>query len=202
MDQKKLDTTESLGAALDNCGFSCAFSATDGDSQMLSSHKQTFEQFESFDLTENLETIVNHFTSNREKPLKFWPISNFLHLVKNSRSTIVKRSLAFDSQSKEISGELLQEFLDLGRPFTAQNPLDLIRDNLALELFKLGDLFRFSEQGNIIRASFLVPFMSLNLVIRNSRDSNNTRVGLLQATFSVFFRMAKNYPTTSKAPGI
>jgi hypothetical protein len=62
MDQKILDTKDSLGAALDDCGFNCAFYATDGDNGILSSHKQTFERFEPFDLTESLETIVNHLT--------------------------------------------------------------------------------------------------------------------------------------------
>jgi hypothetical protein len=64
MDEKILDTKDSLGAALDDCGFSCSFDAAGGDNGILSSHKQTFEQFESFDLTESLETIVNHLTLN------------------------------------------------------------------------------------------------------------------------------------------
>jgi hypothetical protein len=51
-------------------------------------------------------------------------------------------------------------------------------------------------------AYFLVPFVSLNLAIKKSVISDNTRLGLLQAEFTVFFRMAKNYPTTGKAPGI
>jgi hypothetical protein len=119
MDPKILDTRDSLGAALDDCAFSCAVYATHGDNGIMTSQKQTFERFESFDLIESLHTIVNHLTSHREKPLKFWPIPDFLHLLKNSRSRTVKGSLTFDSQSKEISRESLKEILDLGRRLTA-----------------------------------------------------------------------------------
>jgi hypothetical protein len=78
----------------------------------------------------------------------------------------------------------------------------LIKDDLALQLFTLTNLIRLLEEGNIMGAYFLVPFVSLNVAIRNSRISDNTRLDLLQAAFSVFFRMAKNYPTTGKGPGI
>jgi hypothetical protein len=202
MDQKILETRDSLGAALGEYGFSCAFYATDGDNGMSPCHKQAFEKFESFETTESLETIVNHLTSNRQMPLKFWPIPDFLHLLKNSRSRIVRGTLAFDSQSKEISGESLNQILDLGRPLTAHNRLDLIKDDLALELFTLTNLVHLFEEGNNMGAYFLVPFVSLNMAIRNSMISHDTRLGLLQAAFSVFFRMAKNYPATGKVPGI
>jgi hypothetical protein len=114
IDQKILETRDSLCAALDESGFSCTFYATDGDNGMSPYHKETFEKFEPFEATESLETIVNHLTSNRQEPLKLWPIPDFLHLLKNSRSRIVRGTLAFDSQSKEISGESLNQILDLG----------------------------------------------------------------------------------------
>jgi hypothetical protein len=78
----------------------------------------------------------------------------------------------------------------------------LIKDDLALRLFTLGNFVCFFGEGNIIGASFLVPFVRQKLAIRNSMISDNANLALLQAAFSAFFRMAKNYATIGKAPGI
>jgi hypothetical protein len=177
MDQTILETRDSLGAALDDCRFVGAFSATDGDNDMLSYHKQRFEEFESFDPTESLETIVNPLPSDRQMPLRFWPIPDLFHLLKNTRPRIIKGSLTFDSQSKEISGESLNEILELGRPLTARNLLYLIKDDLALQLFTFGNLVRLFEEENIMRAYFLIVLVSLNLAIRNLMIFDSARLG-------------------------
>jgi hypothetical protein len=51
-------------------------------------------------------------------------------------------------------------------------------------------------------AYFVIPFVSLNLAIRNLMISDNAMLGVFQAAFSVFFLIAKNCLTTGKAPRI
>jgi hypothetical protein len=61
---------------------------------------------------------------------------------------------------------------------TAQDPIDLIKDDLALQLFTLTNLIRLFQGGNIMGAYFLIRFISLNLAIRNSVISDNTKLAL------------------------
>jgi hypothetical protein len=58
------------------------------------------------------------------------------------------------------------------------------------------------DNGNLIGAYYMLPFVSLNLAIRNPAISIDTRTDLLQAAFLAFFRMAKQRPMTGKGAGI
>jgi hypothetical protein len=81
-----------------------------------------------------------------------------------------------------------------------RNPLDFIRDDLALRLFTRENSVRLFEGVDITGDYFLMAFVSLGLEIRNLIMTDNTRrLGFLQAAFSVSFRVANNCPTTGKA---
>jgi hypothetical protein len=70
--------------------------------------------------------------------------------------------------------------------FEAHNTLDLLKDDLALTAFKLGNLLTIWEASDVTGAFFMPPLVALNLALRNPVISVLTRMQLLEATFHVF----------------
>jgi hypothetical protein len=89
---------------------------------------------------DGLEKVVLHLTGGGEEFLDAWPISDFLHLLKNACTRIVLGTPGADAQSATITAASLNTFLKIGKPLVAHSPLDLIKDDLALKTFTLGNL--------------------------------------------------------------
>jgi hypothetical protein len=51
-------------------------------------------------------------------------------------------------------------------------------------------------------ADFTLPFVALNIALRNTKLTVETRMGLIRTAFIVFFEMAINYPRTGHGRGI
>jgi hypothetical protein len=203
IDQSVLQSRDDLIANLPNCGFSPTFIATDGDNGVSNIHKTTCDLYRHCGTNISPEVIVNQFTDNGARHLICWPISDFLHLLKNARTRIATGTLAFDASIEEvISAAGLNQTLQLGTDLLAHNPLDLLKDDLALRVFTLGNLLKLWAKRQLTGVYFLMPFVALNLAIRNDLLSQVTRLQLIQLAFSIFFRMLKNYPETGEGLGI
>jgi hypothetical protein len=70
-----------------------------------------------------------------------WPISDLLHLMKSAPGRFALALLAFNSTtSSKITGESVTSNLTgthTTHEFQARNPLDLLRDDLAIHAFTL-----------------------------------------------------------------
>jgi hypothetical protein len=153
--------------------------------------------YKDFDSNSSIAEIVNHLTNNGGNYLICWPISDFLHLLKNARTRIATGTLAFDGAAEEvITASNLNQILELGKDLEAHNPLDLLKDDLALRGFTLGNLMKLWANAKLTGVYFLMPFVALNLAIRNNLISIDTRLHLIQVAFSIFFQMIKEYPET------
>jgi hypothetical protein len=183
-------------------GFSSTFVATDGDTGVSGAHHQAFSLYSHFAVGVDLTTIVSHLTDNGTRDLTHWPISDLLHLMKNARARVVMGLLAFTSGARTINGDSLNEVLTVGRALTDCTALDLLKDELALYTFTLHNLLKLYNHADFDGAYFLLPFVALNLAVRNPVLTNGTRLDLIQAAFHVFFSMIKNYPRTGARAGI
>jgi hypothetical protein len=199
-DAAVLQMRDALHDMMTRNGFSCHFDATDGDAGVQPIHQKMFKLYEHFTIDHDLGTIVDCLTESG--PLIHWPITDLLHLMKNARTRIILGSLAFSATSKVITADSLNATLGIGRPLSAKKPLDLIKDELALELFTLNNLLRLVDVPDIAGAYFMMPFVCLNLAVRNTKLGDATRLCLIQIAFLLFFRMAQNFPQTGKAYGI
>jgi hypothetical protein len=198
-----LQTRDELIGHLRECGVLPVFIATDGDNGVANFHEQSYNLYKDHETNVSLEVIVNQLTGNGAHPLECWPISDFLHLLKNARTRIATGILTFNAHTTEvISAISLNQTLKLGKDLEAHNPLDLLKDDLALRVFTLGNLIKLWGTLNMLGTYFLMPFVALNLAIRNDLISRETRLGLIQVAFSIFFRMLKEYPTTGDGFGI
>jgi hypothetical protein len=197
-----LERKDNLVEVLCNRHFLPFFVATDGDTGMSPIHTEHFKKYEKFEPITGLEPIIMHLTQDRSRNLDCWPVSDFLHLLKNARTRIVLGTLAFDANSATITASSLNSLLNIGTALEAHNPLDLLKDDLALKTFTLSNLIKLLGKVEVIGAYFLLPFVSLNLAIRNEMISKGTRLNLIQAAFFIWFKMAKDYPQTGKACGI
>jgi hypothetical protein len=77
------------------------FVATDGDPGVLSIHKRTFETSQKLDVNVSFSEVVKGL--RKTGPLMKWPVSDFLHFMKNARERIAKGSFTFDAHSPVLS---------------------------------------------------------------------------------------------------
>jgi hypothetical protein len=131
---------------------------------------------------------------------KEWPITDLLHLEKNGRGKLAQNMLAVDGRNqKVITGANVADDLEserMRKVLCASSPLDLLKDHLALETFTLPNLLELWRCGNATAAYFMVPFVALDLAVRNPALTVPARQGLIETAFSAFFDMAIEYPNT------
>jgi hypothetical protein len=200
MDKIVLGRRDQLCQILRENQFVVTFVATDGDTGVNPLHRSAFNRYATFDVNARLGDIVASLTE--DGLLICWPTPDLLHLMKNARGRIASGVLAFNSSSAPISGDFMNEKLGLARLWTAHAPLDLLKDELALRAFSLDHLVALlGNDGNLGAAYFLLPFVCLNLAVRNPELCKMTRLDLIETAFSVFFRMIKNYPETANGNG-
>jgi hypothetical protein len=178
--------------------FMVHFVATDGDTGMNRAHRDAFSKYEG--VNASLGAIVAMLTET--EPLKLWPTPDLLHLMKNARARIAKGTLSFDGSSFPICGEALDSELSNKGSMTARSPLDLLKDELALRAFSLDNLIHITlESHDLAGAYFMLPFVCLNLAVRNPRLCSTTRLDLIETAFFVFFSMKRNYPKDANGQG-
>jgi hypothetical protein len=198
-----LEVAEVLTRILSDMGFSPHFLATDGDKGSSEFHTAAFQRYGAFGDNITLLEVVGFLTQNGTVQLHCWPISDFLHLLKNARSRIARGRLALGAETAEtITAQSLNGLLNLGRDLAGHSALELLQDDLALRVFTLGNLLVLAKGGQYTGVYFFMPLVALNLAIRNELISKETRLQLIQVAFSIFFRMKKSFPDTGKKFGI
>jgi hypothetical protein len=178
--------------------FYCHFVATDGDSGMNELHNEAFEKYEQSNGI--LPDIIQGLTHNGERPLTEWPIPDLFHLEKNARGKLATNTMALHGESERtltaasVADDLQSE--RMRKVLTARQPLDFLKDHLALETFTLENLLKLWATGNATAAYWMSPFVALNVAVRNTKITIEARLSFIQTAFSVFWDMVKDYPAT------
>jgi hypothetical protein len=132
-----------------------------------------------------------------------WPISDLLHLMKNARARLALALLAFTAKTRYyITGDSVTENLSgthTTRDFQARKPLDLLKDDLAIDSVTLPNLLALWDKDDVNGAYFLLPYVALSLAMRNELLSVDTRLGLFEVAFQVFFDYVQHFPKTSRS---
>jgi hypothetical protein len=204
MDKTILLKKEQICNCLSHSNFLCHFIATDGDSGMNRSHTEAFALYK--ETNGNLAVILPILTNNYTQPLLFHVTPDSFHLLKNARARAALGRLAFNGASViVITGEILTKELTkdlVGVTFTASSPLDLLKDDLALAAFTIDNLLALWECGDVAGSYFIFPFVCMSSAIRDPRLSVQTCLELIQAFFTAFFTMLRDYPATGAEAGI
>jgi hypothetical protein len=177
--------------SLETSGFLCHFVETGGDTDVSSNHKQTFETYQKLGVHMSLPKVVKGLT--RTGALMKWPVSDSLHVMRNAHARIARGSLAFDVHYPLVTAKQLTKELDsmnIGTVVEARDMLDLLKDDLALKPFQLGNLLTVWEASEVTGAFFMFPLVTLNLATRNPAISVWTKISLLEVAFHVVFEMA------------
>jgi hypothetical protein len=200
--------------------FMAHFVGTDGDNGVDGAHSEAFESYKNS--SGDLAEIVAGLTNNGEKDLEDWPISDLFHLMKNARSRETTGTLAVSPVTQDVvTGETLAKGLPTEEKhlFETHRPLDLLKDDLALQAFSLDNLLwiwsghdpdnlpnKFGDwkgkYGDPNGGFFMAPFIALSLAVRNESLGMDARLVLLQVAFSFFFGMMQHYPPTGAQQGI
>jgi hypothetical protein len=190
--------------AMTRAKFVCHFVATDSDAGTNPLHTEAFARY--LKSSGLLEDIIDLLTDHGLKDLIEWPISDFFHLLKNVRARLATSKLSLDADAMifltalSVAASLKSD--PMRKILCAHSSLDFLKDHLALATFTLENLLKLWSAGDADAAYFLLPFVALNLAVRNSEMTVDTRKGLIQIAFTVFFEMALNYPETGREHGI
>jgi hypothetical protein len=115
------------------------------------------------------------------------------------------RKLAFNgAASTVITGDSVTANVLRGtrcKVFQARKPLDLLKDDLASHAVTIGNLLNLWDAGDITGAYFLLPFVCLSLAARDPHLSVETRLGLLETAFYVFFQLNQYFPKCETGQG-
>jgi hypothetical protein len=156
-------------------------------------------------------------------------------MTKNARSRKALGTLAFNAgrqhivMGKKLTKNLLKDHKHF---FEARKPLDLLKDDLVIQAFILGQLLSVWTRAHLdegiadepatlpgvhsgtqddphensapdmIGAYFLLPFVALSLALRDRVLSMQARMVLLQVAFPAFFEYVKHYPECGWSSGI
>jgi hypothetical protein len=203
IDEQILGIRNELCTVLRETKFVVNFVATDGDKGTAKIHTEAFTKYDQCD--GNLDLAVCQVTKDGTLEMTEWPVSDLLHLLKNARARLAKGMLAFCAWGEEVvTGEAVTHALgkeNVGNIFEACNPLDLLKDDLALEAFSPGNLMGLWEQ-NKTGAYYMLPFVCLRLAVMTDGMTPELRLDLLCIAFRMFFKMKVEYPATGAANGI
>jgi hypothetical protein len=175
-----------------NC-FLVHFVPTDGNNGAEGAHEETFDQYAGLG-TSDLKSIAAHLTKRGKKDLADQPISDFLHLEKNARARQTLGQLYFNADTSDMmTATTLTKSLPLHEKnvFHAKKVLDLLKDDLAIQMFILDhhlwiwagggptETTELSPEMNIAGTYFLLLFTSLSLAEGNEALSAKTRLDLI-----------------------
>jgi hypothetical protein len=142
INQNSRDARDVLLRVIKANRFLCHFVATDGDNGVNGCHDAAFQKYAALNQS-NLDSILHTLTEHGHKEFEDWPIADLLHLIKNARSREALGTLAFNGGTQDIAtGKNLTKNLpkDQKHFFEACKPLDLLKDDLAIQAFKLEHL--------------------------------------------------------------
>jgi hypothetical protein len=153
IDQGIRDRPDALTGVLTENNFKVGFVATDEDNGVDGRHREVYELYARLGDTD-LSHIISFLTDNGSRELENWPVSDLLHLMKNARSRVAMSLLAFSPETNMlITGESLNSDLPPKSPgwvFEARKPLELLKDDLAIQAFMRDNFPQVSGCGDAV----------------------------------------------------
>jgi hypothetical protein len=166
-------------------GFEPRYVARDGHAAMNELHSAFFHPYAH--MNGDLESIYG--VLERSNRISNWPVSDMLHLFKNIRTRLAMGRLALDDDPNtavitgtSVSAELESKGVRIGTTLVDHRSLDLLRDPWPC--------------GDYSACYFMLPFVCLNLAVRNAHLLPGQRLELIHLAFIAFFHLIRWYPET------
>jgi hypothetical protein len=188
--------------ACTDAGFTLLIVATDGDSSTNERHRVAFESYtKDADPTQiSLFSIVTVLFD--DGPPTAWPVSDFLHLLKNMRMRIINNGVADCPDGKRVSAAGLKAALGDVPGLRNTSANTAMRDGDALALFTPEVVSRCFSAGESEAGRFLTPWMLMALVIREPKISREARLQLLEVSFAILLTWSQTLHPTGATQGI
>ena len=159
--------------------FQIIFKCTDGDPGTNNWHIQKFNSIQRF-LCLNLDQIIRYIVFDQ------WPISDFLHIIKNQRCRLFHPlSLTFDSEIISIN-DYYQIFKT--KSFSDKSNLSKFNDKMALLVFSIKNVQILMNLQKDSLLYYLLPFAIWGAALRSKNLSIDSRMELLEIVKFIFYR--------------
>ena len=171
------------------------YSCTDGDPKTNSVHKD-FSVYVQQCKTNDFSKLLDHVNNYQ----KLIPISDWLHILKNLRSRLIKNTIIISE---------LQPPLEFKKICEAVNELEIVyqnsasfamRDDLALLIFNTKTLASRLEEGYWNIFLFILPFVLTTIVLQSNVLTIQARLQLLDLSYHLIDEISKgsaSYPQSS-----
>lgn len=168
--------------------FKIVFKCTDGDQGTNIWHSQKFDEISKY-LILNLSEIIKFIQFDQ------WPISDFLHILKNQRCRLF-HNLSLIGNSEIISMNSFYDILHT-KAFSDKSSLSKFNDKLALDVFSMKNTQTLMNLSKHSHFYYLLPFALWNTVLRSEILDLNTRKQILEIVYFIFtteyFNLQFNY---------
>jgi hypothetical protein len=187
-----------LIAACERAGLKIVFAATDGDRVADKRHTAAFRMYRDWVQTMTLAEIVERLeleeAAGQRVVFHRFPISDFLHLIKNLRGRIRNHTMALTHDAPPLDAAT---FADLLRPPVVSIPgqSGSMSDLLAKELFTPQVLAGAFECGNTTAPLFIGPWTFIATALECQTLTVDARLELLSVAFAT---LAQIYETARK----
>jgi hypothetical protein len=187
------DVEQRVVAACLDAGLNVTMLATDGDPATSPRHTKVWNLYR---FKNESTAALSEIVSSLEAAGAFtsWPVSDFLHLLKNMRMRLIHRPLTDGMGGHEFSRQSLQELLGVVPGLRDVSASSAMHDADALALFRESVIRQCIEGGEWEAARWLMPWTLLAIVIREPLVSRPARLQLLSVAFSIFFIWSKRKP--------
>ena len=181
-----------LSAACEAAGLHVAFHATDGDRTVDKRHTKAFHLYASAVGTSSLEEIVDHLEHGVEGGARVvfhrFPVSDWLHLVKNLRQRIRNHTLQMTPGAPELNAATFEHLV---RPAVVSVPgqAGAMNDKLAKELLTPDVLAAAFEGGNWTAPIFVAPWTFLASAMDSDSMSREAKLEAISIAFAMFSRI-------------
>jgi hypothetical protein len=115
-----------------------------------------------------------------------------------------RHGLAITAHSETIDPATLTAILGMKqtKSFECHNPLDLLKDDKALDAFSFDNFVRVGMSGHITGTWFMLPNSLLSLAVRREGLSVDQRLSLIDMAYTLLCYYNQNYPKTGVNDGI
>lgn len=165
------------------------FVATDGDAAFDKKHNKAFEIIEII-LNEDINFIEK---LNKLREYKHFPVSDFLHLLKNARSHLLNHLLMVYPESlKIINMSLFQKVTNITNAIDDRSSIASMKDSYAMEIFSWGTFEKLIANKQYESAFYVLPFCYMIQAVNSPSLNRDERLELFETAIKYFYFQLKN----------
>ena len=183
-----LDKLDTIIKILKEQHFNILYIATDGDSGYQSKHNAFYQKWFNILQTKGLDEAMCSVLNEKE-----WPVTDFLHILKNARSRIMNGNVSLRIDGLYPTNNIkMNIILQLGKSLQDRSTLGKMKDIYPLEIFTLNNFLKCIEQDAYVEAFYILPYALWCEAIRNPVISPQMRLEILSMILNIFSFFLEN----------